>query len=84
MDNNIKNKFFELNDEELDQVSGGTVYISAGYKQIAFSNLGTVYNLKNCTPQQARDFCESMIGKYATDAEYDAACEAALKEMGWI
>ncbi|MDO4746441.1 MAG: bacteriocin [Bacillota bacterium] len=81
MDNN---KMFELNDEELDQVSGGKVYINANNNKLVFSTTNAVYTFKNCTYRDVRDVCEDLIGKYATEAEYDAACEAALKAKGWI
>ena len=79
-----KNQIFELNDEELDMVAGGVVRVSANTNRVAFTTLKKIYNLQNCNARQARDLCESLIGQYATDAEYDAACEAALKAKGWI
>ena len=77
-------QIFELNDEELDGVAGGVVRISANTNRIAFTTAKKVYALQNCTARQARDLCESLIGQYPTEAEYDAACEAAMKEKGWI
>lgn len=79
-----KNQIFELNDEELDQVSGGKAYINANNNKLVFSTTGSVYTFKNATFGQVRDLCESFIGKCATEADYDAACVAALKAKGWI
>ncbi|MBQ2956282.1 MAG: hypothetical protein IJE08_07460 [Clostridia bacterium] len=77
-------KVFELNDDELDCVSGGTALISANTNRVAFSTTREIFSFKNCTYRQVRDLCESLIGEYPTEAEYDAACKAALKEKGWI
>ena len=79
-----KKTFVELNDEELDQVAGGSAYINANTNKIAFDTISTVYEFKNCTYREVRDLCEDLIGKYATEAEFDAACVAALKAKGWI
>ena len=77
-------QMFELSDEELDHVAGGKVYINANNNKMVFSTTGTVYTFQNCTYRQVRDVCEDLIGKYATEAEFDAACVAALKAKGWI
>lgn len=83
-DNKKINNSVELHDEELDQVVGGGAYINANTSKIAFDTIDEVYKYKNCTYQEIRNLCESFIGKYATEAEFDAACVAALKEKGWI
>ena len=75
---------FELHDEELDQVVGGTALICANTNRVAFSSTKEIYSFKNCTYRQVRDLCENLIGKYATEAEFDAACVSALKSKGWI
>ena len=77
-------KMFELNDEVLDQIVGGTAFINANIGTVAFSSTKEVYDYKNCTYRDVRNVCEDLIGKYATEAEYDAACVAALKAKGWI
>lgn len=85
MDNEkMINASCELNDEELDKIAGGAAYINANTGKIAFDTIDTVYKFKNCTYRDVRDLCESYIGKYATEAEFDAACVAALKAKGWI
>lgn len=77
-------KKFVLSDEELDQIAGGTAYICGNSSRIGFSTIDTIYTYKNCTYQEIRNLCESFIGKYATEEEFDAACVAALQEKGWI
>lgn len=81
----INKQVFELNDEELDYIAGGAVRISANTNRVGFTTSGRAYALQNCTARQARNLCEElMTGTYANEAEYDAACEAALRERGWI
>lgn len=76
--------FIELNDEALDQIAGGTAIINANAGVVCFSTTQAVYKYKNCTGRQVRNLCEDLIGKYATEAEFDAACVSALKAKGWI
>lgn len=80
----IKNQPVELNDESLDQVSGGVIRISANTNRIGFTTSMRSYDLKNCTAVEARNLCESLMGQFPNEAEYEAACEAALKAKGWI
>jgi len=75
----------ELNMDDLTQVAGGKVYINTRTKKIGFKNISGVYPLQNgASPYEALELCDSLIGKYATDAEYDQACFNALKAKGWI
>lgn len=73
----------ELNTEELDLVAGGKAYINANNNKIVFSSTQAVYQF-NCDYRKVRDLCEDLIGKYATEAEFDAACVSALQANGWI
>lgn len=82
MDN--EKRIIELNEDDLEAVSGGTALINARSNKVGFTTTGKIYQFKNCSYQQVRALCEGLIGQYPTEAEYDAACEAALKEKGWI
>ena len=73
----------ELNIEEMTGVSGGKYVINGNTKQIAFRENRAVYKLK-CSPYQAMEVCDSYIGKYATEKEYNDACIAALQAKGFI
>lgn len=73
----------ELSMEEMTGVSGGKYVINGNTKQIAFRENKVVYSLK-CSPYQAMELCDSFIGKYATEEEYNNACIAALQAKGWI
>lgn len=74
----------ELNMEDMEQVAGGAAYINSRTNKIAFDSNGSVFQLVNCTGHEAAAVCSSLIGKYATEAEYDNACIAALRAKGWI
>lgn len=84
MTNKMDNKLVELMDEDLDMVTGGAVFINRNTGKVGFSTTGAVYKYKNCNPDQIVAMCNSLAGKFATEAEYDAAIESALKAKGWI
>lgn len=73
----------ELNMEELTGVSGGRYVINGNTKKIAFRDAGRAYVLK-CSPYQAMEACDSLIGQYETEKEYDKACIKMLTAKGWI
>lgn len=74
----------ELNDLEVGKVSGGKVYINGNTKKLAFDTIPGAFAFKNCTAYQILEACDGLIGKYATNAEYDQACYNLLKSNGWI
>ncbi len=73
----------ELSMEEMTGVSGGKYVINGNTNQIAFRENRAVYKLK-CSPYQAMEVCDSFIGQYATEKEYNDRCIQALKAKGWI
>ena len=76
----------ELNNDELDQVVGGTVCISESRMLIMFTDLGaTRYKLK-CSFNQANMLALSMYEDYKdkSSVEYEEACKAAFIEKGYI
>lgn len=74
----------ELGDEMLELVSGGRYVINRNTNQIGFRDAQKIFKLKNCTFSEAQAVCDSFIGKYATEVDYDNACIAALRSKGWI
>jgi len=76
----------EINDQELDLVSGGTVYISRDKMRVGFSALGEKYNLKNCTFRQANDLAQDLWEANQTlgDAAFDALVKSEMQARGWI
>ena len=77
----------ELNNNELDQVVGGTVKISESRKQIKFTEISgsKAYNL-HCSFSDATVLAAQMYGQYAgaSAAEYEKACKAEFESRGWI
>lgn len=75
----------ELNIEKMEGVSGGRYIVNGNTHQIAFRDVRMVFNLSpDCTDYQVMEVCDGFIGMYATEAEYDNACIAALQARGWI
>ena len=53
--------------------------------QIAFRDVQQVFKLSpDCNDYEVMAACDSLIGKYATEQEYDNACIALLQSKGWI
>lgn len=73
----------ELNLEELTGVSGGRYMINGNTKQVTFRDANRTYNLK-CSPYEAMEAMDALIGKYETEKEYDVACIKMLMAKGWI
>lgn len=76
----------EINDQELDLVTGGTVYISRDKMRVGFSSTGEKYDLKNCTFRQANDLAQDLWEANQTmgDSAFDALVKSEMKARGWI
>lgn len=73
----------ELNFDESANVSGGKYSINGDAGTVSFLQAHRTYTLK-CSPYQAMELMDSLIGQYPTEKEYDKACIKALAEKGWI
>lgn len=76
----------QINENELENVVGGTVVVSGDKMKVGFTTLGEKYNLKNCTFQEAMSVIYGMYGQYTdhTGVSFDTAVRDALKAKGWI
>ncbi len=75
----------ELQDEELQAVSGGKVYVNGNTRRVGFTTIKGVFTLKDgVSPYQVLEACDAKIGQYPTDAEYDKACYDMMVSKGWI
>lgn len=76
----------QLNFDDLEQVSGGVVYLSKDWMKIGFSTLGQTFSLKNCTFGQAFALADSIYEQYKDqgNAAVDNATKAAFQANGWI
>lgn len=77
----------EINENDLNEVVGGTVKISESRGQIKFTEIygSTAFNLK-CSFSEATVLAAQMYAQYAgkSAAEYETACKAAFEANGWI
>ena len=76
----------ELNEQDLQQVIGGTVLLNTSKMKIGFSVIGGGYRLKNCEDYQVMGLVSQLYGQYKTqgDQAYETAVKQALEERGWI
>lgn len=76
----------QINDNELENVVGGTVIVSRDYMNVGFSTLGEMYSLKNCTYKQARDYVDDLLADNPklTNEEFDKLAKQKLQAKGWI
>ena len=74
----------KLSLDDLDAVSGGRYIINGNTHQVGFRDAQQIFQLKNCSDYEAMEAMDSLIGKYATEVEYDNACIALLQSKGWI
>ena len=78
----------ELFDDDLEQVSGGTVFLSKAKMMVGFEATGEKFKLKNCTYKDAWLLIDAMHDQYTnagkTGSEYEIAVRDAMKAKGWI
>ena len=76
----------KLNDEALDFVAGGTVYLSYDKMKIGFSSTGEKYNLVNCEFRDAQNLAQDLwlANQHLGDAGFDALVKSEFEARGWI
>lgn len=76
----------ELNENELDNVNGGTVIISKNSMRIVFDTQGVSKKLRNCTYKEARDYRDELMDENPNmpNSQFDAFCMQAFRNKGWI
>ena len=77
----------ELNENELDQVVGGTIKISESRGQIKFTEIcGSKAFKLTCSFSDATVLAAQMYAQYAgqSAAQYETATKAAFEAKGWI
>lgn len=75
----------EINDVNLDGVSGGSVNLSEKKNKIGFDTIGEAYSLK-CSYTDARKFVSSLFAanQDMTEVEFDTYVRDQFKAKGWI
>lgn len=76
----------EINNEELEQVTGGSVRLNTTKMMIGFSVLQKKFSLKNCTDTQAMILVTTLYDQYRTagDRAYEQATLNAFHDKGWL
>ena len=76
----------QMNEQDMEQVVGGTVIISKDYMNVGFSTTREKFDLKNCTYKQVRDFVDDLLeaNPGLGNAEFDALAKKELQAKGWI
>ena len=75
----------ELNSDSLVSVNGGRYVINGNKHQIAFRDAKQVFKIsESVSDYDVMKVCDSFIGVYSTEEEYDNACINELKSRGWI
>lgn len=74
----------ELNEFELNDVTGGRYYVNGNTKKVAWDTIPGAFKLKNCSVYQAMELMDSFRGTCSSQAEYDKKCYDALYAQGWI
>ena len=74
----------ELNEFELNEVTGGRYYVNGNTKQGAWDTIPGAFQLVNCSVYQAMEAMDGLRGTCSSQAEYDQACYDLLKSNGWI
>lgn len=75
----------EINDLDLDKVSGGSVNLSEKKNKIGFDTIGEAYTLK-CTYKEARTLVSSLFASNQdlNEKDFDILVRNQFKAKGWI
>lgn len=76
----------EINNEELEQVTGGSVRLNTTKMMIGFSVTQKKFKLKNCSDTQAMILVATLYEQYKTagDRAYEEATYKAFHDKGWL
>lgn len=76
----------EIGLNDLDQVTGGVVYLSKDWMKIGFSTMGETHSLQGCTYMQALSLVDSIYEQYKSEgnAVVDQKTKEAFENHGWI
>ena len=76
----------QLNDIELDQVTGGTVCLSMKRNRVSFSTLKEGYDLK-CTYKEASNLINQEFDaapESMSERDFDTHVKQLMQSKGWI
>ena len=73
----------ELSEHDVSTVTGGRYFVNTTNGKLVFDSRNEIFHI-NGSCYEAMELMDSLIGKYATNAEYDAACVALLQSKGML
>lgn len=75
-----------LDEEEMEKVVGGTVYISRDKMKVGFSSTRRTYNIVNAEYKDVRNLADDLweANTLLGDIAFDALVESELLARGWI
>ena len=73
----------QINSKDMEQVTGGRYHLNKSNKKIFFDNVEGVFTITGSV-YLAQELMDGLVGKYATEAEYDKACVDILRKNGLI
>jgi len=75
----------EINSNDLERVTGGTVYLNEMRNMCGFDTLGEKYELK-CKFSDARNTLFSLMAKYPDmgERQFDTLVRDTYRSNGWI
>lgn len=76
----------ELNEQDLEQVVGGTVYVNTSKMKVSFTTLGSSCKLINCEDYEVMALVSQLYGQYKSQGNeaYETAVRDALRAKGWV
>lgn len=76
----------EINDQDLENIVGGTVIISRDYMVISYTTIGKKKQLRNVDYRTARDFVDDLYeaNPNLTGQEFDQLCYDRMHAKGWV
>lgn len=76
----------ELNEQEMDQVIGGTVILNTSRMRIGFTVLQKAFDVINCSDDDARDLVNLLYKQHKMEGDraLETATLEAFRQNGWI
>ena len=76
----------EMNEQDMEKVTGGPVRQNTTRMRIGFTEHGEAYDLKGCEDYEAMSLVTEMYAKHKNEGDwaYEEATLAAFRGRGWI
>ncbi len=76
----------QINEQDIEQVTGGTVVFNKRWGNVSFSTTGDKYTLKNCSVDDAWSLVERLreTHRNLSEEEFDNLIRTTFEGKGWI